>query len=271
MIANRTTPSRLDRLSALLAGLRPRIERIPEHEVDTHKPEPSTRDHALRLHLLLPSDASSTSPGLEAPSSLPRLIAARKPTAGKLDDLAQALRLDVHLDGPAAPLFIQEFAEPVEFAVDKSAGALHQIMLLIVQELGAPRCGHDAVLQHAGEILFIGLLRHLTERPGTSQRLFRGLSDQRIARAIVAMHTRPEHPWKLEDLADEASMSRTAFANRFRELVALTPGRYLASLRLAVAENEVRTGGGLKQAARLSGYRNASALSRALSRHRDVT
>ncbi len=270
MFANRTNPSRLDRLSALLTGLRPRIERVAEHDVGVTQLDHPPCDHALRLHLILPDDISL--PGeADAPSSQPKLIAALKPCADKRGHPGQALCLDVHLTGPAAPLFIQEFAEPVEFVVDESAGALRQIMPLIALELNAPRCGHDALLQHAGEILFIGLLRYLTERPGANQRLFRGLSDSRIARAIVAMHTQPGHPWKLEDLATEAGMSRTAFANRFRELVEQTPGRYLARLRLSIAENAVRAGGGLKQAARLSGYRNASALSRALSRRCERT
>ena len=80
-------------------------------------------------------------------------------------------------------------------------------------------------------------------------------------------HQFHEHPLlTLESLAHEAGMSRTAFANRFRAVMQRTPGKYLASVRLAMAQRAVEQGKGLKQAARAAGYASTSALSRALSR-----
>ncbi|MBI2308134.1 MAG: helix-turn-helix transcriptional regulator [Rhodocyclales bacterium] len=75
-------------------------------------------------------------------------------------------------------------------------------------------------------------------------------------------------PWRLELLAETAGMSRTAFAAAFRARMRLTPSRYLAGLRLALAEQSIAAGNGLKRAAQAAGYASPAALSRALSRRR---
>jgi len=46
------------------------------------------------------------------------------------------------------------------------------------------------------------------------------------------------------------------------------PGKYLSAIRLAIAQRAVDQGRGLKEAARMAGYQNSSALSRALSKAR---
>jgi len=96
--------------------------------------------------------------------------------------------------------------------------------------------------------------------------LFNGLADPRIAKALVAMHQRPAFGWDLELLAKEAGMSRTAFATKFHQTMRRPPGKYLAAIRLALAQRAVDLGKGLKEAAKVSGYGNSSALSRALAK-----
>jgi transcriptional regulator GlxA family with amidase domain len=80
------------------------------------------------------------------------------------------------------------------------------------------------------------------------------------------MHTKPAHPWTLESLANLAGMSRTSFANNFKDMMHVTPGKYLENLRLAIARQLVQTGIGLKQIAMRTGYSSPSTLSRALGR-----
>jgi AraC-like DNA-binding protein len=98
--------------------------------------------------------------------------------------------------------------------------------------------------------------------------LFNGLADPRIAKALVAMHERPAFGWDLELLAQEAGMSRTAFATKFHQTMRRPPGKYLSAIRLALAQRAVDLGKGLKEAARAAGYESSSALSRALTRSR---
>lgn len=170
------------------------------------------------------------------------------------------------LDGPVAALLLAEFAQPLVVPLNVSDSSLDLVVQLMAAEVHQPRCGQSALMDRAGDILFIGLMRHLIARPTGRTGLLTGLSDLRIAAALVAMHSTPHGNWNLDALAGAAGMSRTSFAMRFHKVMNQPPGKYLARLRLLMAQRAVQSGHGLKHAARLSGYASASALSRALSR-----
>lgn len=260
---------RLDRLSALVDGLAPVVTLTTVPTASDHEAAP---DHGLTVYLLSGGALRLHLAGTAIKLRAPALVALQARAPHQLEHLAgpkSAGLICAHaeLTGPVAPLFLQEFAEPRVLSLVDDEPALRLAMDMIALELGAPRCGQPALLKRVGDILFIGLLRYLVAHPspdGTG--LFNGLADPRIARALVAMHQRPGADWSLERLAQEAGMSRTAFAATFRQVMRQTPGKYLAALRLALAQRAVDMGKGLKEAARLAGYGNASALSRSLSR-----
>ena len=66
-------------------------------------------------------------------------------------------------------------------------------------------------------------------------------------------------------MADQAGMSRTAFANAFRDVVGQTPADYLADWRVALAQGRLREGRPLKALADELGYASPSSLSRAFA------
>ncbi|WP_265942750.1 AraC family transcriptional regulator [Dechloromonas sp. A34] len=263
--------NRLDRLSALLEGLAPRVEvNLPPAGIARldFAAEPSP---FLHIHLLAEGEIrlqlwSSASIALQAPC----IVICRSDIAHALETPAaenfqRLMCARAWLDGPVAPLLLNEFSTPQVVSIDGAESSLRHVIDLISSELEAPRCGQPALLDRAGDILFIGLLRHLIAHPKTSGGLLSGLADPRIARALVAIHAQPQFKWTLESLAEEAGMSRTAFANTFREVMLATPGKYLSAIRLAIAQRAVQSGKGLKAAARDAGYTSPSALSRALS------
>jgi transcriptional regulator GlxA family with amidase domain len=90
-----------------------------------------------------------------------------------------------------------------------------------------------------------------------------GLADERLRRALVAVHEAPERDWSLEALAEQAGMSRTSFATAFRDRVGLTPGSYLQRWRIGLAQKHLRQGRSLKLIATEVGYGSEAALSRA--------
>lgn len=262
--------SRLDRLSALLEGLAPQIRICGKGLLPTTDCNERLPGDQLNLYLLLDGALTLLSKeGLEERLVAPGLAVWRGDQA-KLPALAtddqRGLRLEARFAGPAAALLLEAFDQPLLIALGEDCAELDLIVRLIAGEMAAPRCGQPAMLERAGEILFIGLLRHLIAHPRTPSGMLNGLADPRIARALVAVHEQAQAGWTLERLADVAGMSRTAFAVRFRELMNATPGAYLARLRLAIARREIARGNGLKRAARESGYASSSALSRALSR-----
>tara|TARA_R110001583_G_scaffold24563_3_gene89965 strand:+ start:666 stop:1574 length:909 start_codon:yes stop_codon:yes gene_type:complete len=262
-------PDRLDRLSALIDGLAPRVGVMrPRSGLSTLSFD-ATQASRLHLHLIAQGDIRlQTQADPDARANAPAIVVCRADIAHSItvSEPDALMCAEAALEGPAAALLLNEFSKPLVLELDESDASLGYVVRLIASELSNPRCGQPALLDRAGDILFIGLLRHLVAQPQTTSGLFNGLADTRIARALVAIHAAPQTQWTLEMLAEEAGMSRTSFATRFRELMHQPPGKYLAQVRLSIASQAVRSGAGLKQAARDSGYANTAALSRALSR-----
>jgi AraC-like DNA-binding protein len=81
------------------------------------------------------------------------------------------------------------------------------------------------------------------------------------------MHENPTRPWAVAQLAKEASLSRSAFFERFNRAVGVAPMEYLLGWRMALAKNLLRQkGGGVAEVAERVGYSSASAFSVAFTR-----
>jgi len=270
--SSRGEPVRLDRLSALLEGLLPRVQLVPDPVESAPLAFEPSQDTHLYLHVVLQGWAQLQVQGrCVTPVEAPALVVCQGACGHALQDMAGAAAMRVMsfkavFDGPVAPQLMHEFSQPLVIALDTADPSLAQIVQLIFMEVEQPRCGQPALMHRAGDILLIGLLRHLVATPFKAVGLFRGLSDPRIARTLVAMHAEPAGPWTLDALALEAGMSRTSFATQFRAVMNVSAGKYLENLRLAIAHRVVAAGHGMKRAAREAGYASPSTLSRALSR-----
>lgn len=146
---------------------------------------------------------------------------------------------------------------------------LAQSLQLLFTETERVRCGQRLLADRLFEVVLIQLLRWLIDHPceaGVQPGLITGLSDERLARVLVALHEAPGEPWGLETMAEAAGMSRSAFAAHFKAVLGQTPATYLAHWRLTLAQAGLRQGRPLKLIADELGYANASALSRLFSR-----
>ena len=262
-----------DRLSALIDGAAPRIRVHHAGALRSTHAFPAGGGKTLHLHLLLQGSMRIGWDGGNAVLDGPAVAVLRDDFAHRIEARpgpgeVKLLCTEAAFDGPAAALLLMAFASPRLIDLGDGAHELMHVLPLIATEIEQPRCGQPALLARAGDILFIGLMRYLVARGQSSTGLFGGLGDSRLAKALVAMHRSPATRWSLESLAQEAGLSRTAFATGFREQVGISPGAYLAALRLAIAERSVESGQGLKRAAQASGYASTAALSRALSRKR---
>lgn len=61
------------------------------------------------------------------------------------------------------------------------------------------------------------------------------LRNPAISAALLALHRDPAHPWTVKTLADQAGLSRAAFAHRFTTLIGQPPLGYLTWWRLTLA------------------------------------
>lgn len=96
--------------------------------------------------------------------------------------------------------------------------------------------------------------------------------DEPIARAVRALNSRPAEAWSLDRLGKHVGLSRTALANKFRELVGQPPMQYLTEVRLRGAAGDLETGRlSLHEVARRAGYDSDAAFAKAFKRRFGVT
>ncbi len=143
---------------------------------------------------------------------------------------------------------------------------LRAITEAFVAEASDTRCGREAALERLSEVIVLMLLRHAIDQGTTVPGLLAGLSHPTLHRALVAIHDAPAHSWRIDDLADLASMSRSRFMALFRDTVGTTPGAYLTHWRLTLARRAIIQGGRVKATAAHVGFGSVAAFSRAYSR-----
>ncbi|MGO2111868.1 MAG: helix-turn-helix domain-containing protein, partial [Pseudoclavibacter sp.] len=92
--------------------------------------------------------------------------------------------------------------------------------------------------------------------------------DPHLVRVLDAIHGDPGHAWTVGELATLGAMSRSVFAERFRELVGASPASYLASVRMsramAMFKGEALS---VSAVAHQLGYESEAGFSRAFRRH----
>ena len=143
---------------------------------------------------------------------------------------------------------------------------LATLVQLIRSEGQDERPARGMVLEYLLQVLLIEALRSASDNVA-SPGLVRGLADARLSAAIRRMHEAPHGDWTIEQLANEAGLSRSVFFDRFRREVGVPPMEYLLSWRMALAKSLLgRREGGIKEIARRVGYGSASAFSVAFTR-----
>jgi AraC-like DNA-binding protein len=142
-----------------------------------------------------------------------------------------------------------------------------EIMRLITRESASQQPGTEVMLRRLTELLFIQIIRLWIEHQAEASVGWVGaLRDRPISAALSLIHQSPERQWKVEDLAREAALSRSAFSARFTELVGEPPMTYLTRWRMLRAtrllKNEVR----METIAELLGYQSEVAFRKAFKR-----
>lgn len=141
------------------------------------------------------------------------------------------------------------------------------LVKLIGQEAEASRCGTISVLGRLCEVLIVRLLRELMRSGTVDTGLMAGLADERLSRAIVSMHDKPERQWTVDDLAYVAGLSPSRFSEVFAATVGESPMAYLRRWRLILSRQDLAGGDRVDAVARRYGYGSPEGFSRAFRRH----
>ncbi len=135
-------------------------------------------------------------------------------------------------------------------------------------EARSPRPGGEGVLAKLAEVLSIEVLRLYMHEHGEGRTgWLAGVSDRIVGAALNALHKKPCHAWTLDELARTAGTSRSVLAERFAQLVGVTPMQYLTQWRMLLAANLLRSSNSsLMRIAEEVGYQTDTAFSRAFRR-----
>jgi AraC-like DNA-binding protein len=155
---------------------------------------------------------------------------------------------------------------------------------LLGEELEESRPGQDGVVPALVDAMLLLILRTWIDRVsgagvdgGTGRtggsadtRLSgwpRALTDPAIGAALVGLHDDPARAWTVAELGDRAGLSRSAFAQRFTELVGEPPLSYLTWWRMTLAGRLLRESDKpLSAVAQQVGYSSEFAFAKAFKR-----
>jgi len=114
-----------------------------------------------------------------------------------------------------------------------SGGWLEDSIRLFLDHADRFQPGGEAVLAKLSEVLFVETLRaYIGELPANQTGWLACARDPEIGKVLALMHRDPAHPWTIASLAEQAGMSRSVLAERFRYYLGETPMAYLTSWRL---------------------------------------
>jgi AraC-like DNA-binding protein len=145
---------------------------------------------------------------------------------------------------------------------------IQSTLRLMAMEARELRAGGETVITRLADILVIQAIRSWIARDPAAQTGWLGaLRDKQIGRSIALIHRNPATAWTLASLAERVGMSRSAFAERFTQLVGESAMQYVVKWKMHTAslwirENDVT----LSEVASRLGYESEAAFSRAFKR-----
>ena len=151
---------------------------------------------------------------------------------------------------------------PKLIALDITTGELHQTVQWLFKEADGQQLGQQSIVNKLCEIFMIQMLRQLSAQGIVLQGMLAGLRHPALAKTIVMLQEAPEQDWNLASMASCAAMSRSKFAELFRDTVGQTAKEFLTDLRVALAQELLQQNQPVSLVANRVGYEHGSALAR---------
>jgi AraC-like DNA-binding protein len=146
----------------------------------------------------------------------------------------------IRFDGLNAEILLGMLPPIVHLKRESDKAALRWCLDRLMLELREPQPGGMLIAEHLSHLLLVQALRaHLTETAIVEVGWLFALADEPIGDAIQAMHDDPARRWTLQALAEQAGMSRSSFALRFKQKVGASPLDYLTRWRMMLAADRL--------------------------------
>jgi AraC-like DNA-binding protein len=135
------------------------------------------------------------------------------------------------------------------------------------------RPGAAAAMSYLACVLFVRIIRvYLDRHEPAAPGLVRALRDPYVAPSVDAIHNDPAAGWTVERLAETAGLSRSAYAERFTEVMGEPPMEYVTRWRMREAARLLRTGNDpLAVVADRVGYGSAASFGRRFKQEVGIT
>jgi AraC-like DNA-binding protein len=141
------------------------------------------------------------------------------------------------------------------------------LIRMIAGEMAWSGPGSEAVVTRLTDALLAQALRQCLLEVDRSRGGVPSVSDPSIAKALRLVREHPDQAWTVPRMAAAVSMSRSAFAERFRAATGEAPMRHLTRYRMARAAEYLRgTQAGIREIARLTGYDSEVSVTKAFRR-----
>jgi transcriptional regulator GlxA family with amidase domain len=132
---------------------------------------------------------------------------------------------------------------------------LRDVIAVLSRELAASEPGQQTVLDRLLDILLVLAVRTSFKTSSSAPRWFQASAGARLSAALHAIRDDAARPWTVPELAALSGLSRAAFARSFQRALGQAPMQYLASWRMTLARDYLRTGQPtLTQVAERTGY-----------------
>jgi len=140
------------------------------------------------------------------------------------------------LSGDHASILRGTLPAIVHLHKEADKAALRWSIERLMAELREPQPGSLLVAEHLAHMMLVQALRlHLSDASQGRVGWLFALADKQMGAAISALHEEPGRRWTLQELAEQVGMSRSTFAQRFKETVGESPMEYLTRWRMLLA------------------------------------
>ena len=151
----------------------------------------------------------------------------------------------VRISHPAGKMLINEMPDLIHIKQDHHmfSEMMAEIVRLVFKEASGNFIGGETVITRLSDILLIQAIRSWVVNTNELHgKWISALADEKIGKALAFIHMHPERVWTIEKLGAEVGLSRTAFANRFKDMVGESVLGYITQWRMNLAVMKIREG-----------------------------
>jgi AraC-like DNA-binding protein len=176
------------------------------------------------------------------------------------------VRCTIGFEGPTANPLLELLPEIMHVrSADHDNADFASLLAIMAREAGEQRIGSATVMARLADIIVTQVIRTWVETRSTELTgWLAAIRDPQIGSALARIHRSPGEDWPIDRLAAVSGLSRSRFSQRFKDLLSVSPARYLLQWRLRLAASWLRNG--YMSVASQLGYEPEASFSRAFKR-----